>query len=52
VLGPGIRTRVALVGGTFVIGAALAGGTLSLAGPWHHWVDRDDAAAAHFSVFR
>ena len=52
VLGPGVRTRLALVGATVALGALLAGGTLSLAGPWHHWVDRDDAAAAHFSVFR
>ena len=46
VLEPGLRTRVALVGATVMAGLALAGGTLSLAGPWHHWVDRDDAAAA------
>jgi hypothetical protein len=45
VLGPGVRTRFALVGATVALGAVLAGGTLSLAGPWHHWVDRDDAAA-------
>jgi hypothetical protein len=52
VLGPGVRTRVAVVGTMVALGAVLAGGTLSLAGPWHHWVDRDDAAAAHFSVSR
>jgi hypothetical protein len=46
VLGPGLRTRVALVGATVMAGLALAGGTLSPAGSWHHWVDRDDAAAA------
>jgi hypothetical protein len=52
VRGPGARTRLALVGVTVVMGGALAGGTLSLAGPWHRWVDRDDAAPAHFSVLR
>lgn len=46
VLGPRLRTRAALVGATVLAGAALAAGTVSSAGPWHHWVDRDDAAAA------
>lgn len=46
VLGPGLSTRVALVGATVLAGSALALGAVSTAGQWHHWVDRDDAAAA------
>jgi hypothetical protein len=52
VLSRGLGARVALVGATVLAGAVLAGGTASFAKPWVHWVDRDDAAAAHFSAFR
>ena len=48
--GPGAARRLALVTATVLAGAALAVSTLSLASPWTRWVDRDDAAAAHFSV--
>jgi hypothetical protein len=45
-LGPGMRMRVAVVAVSVLAGGALALGSISLAGQWHHWIDRDDAAAA------
>jgi hypothetical protein len=48
--GRGAGRRLALVTATLFAGGALAVSTLSLATPWIHLVDRDDAASAHLNV--
>jgi hypothetical protein len=48
--GQGAMRRLAVVTAAVLAGGALAVSTLSLVTPWTHWVDRDDAAAAHLNV--
>jgi hypothetical protein len=48
--GHGATRRLAVVTAAVLAGGALAVSTLSLVSPWTHWVDRDDAAAAHLNV--